>query len=63
VPVATPAFIRAAHRLGLEVHVWTVDDAAEVDRLLDLGVEGFVTDRPDVLRAVLQRRGSWSGPV
>ncbi|WP_111765841.1 glycerophosphodiester phosphodiesterase [Nakamurella deserti] len=63
VPVATPAFIRAAHRRGLEVHVWTVDDPAEVDRLLDLGVEGFVTDRPDVVRAVLQRRGSWPGPV
>lgn len=59
IPVATPTFIRTAHRLGLEVHVWTIDDAAEMERLLDLGVEGLVTDRPDVLREVLRRRGSW----
>ena len=59
VPVATPGFIRTAQRLGLEVHVWTIDDAAEMERLLDLGVEGLLTDRPDVLRSVLQRRGSW----
>lgn len=59
IPVATPAFIRTAQRLGLEVHVWTIDDDAEMERLLDLGVEGLVTDRPDVLRDVLSRRGSW----
>ena len=59
VPVATPGFIRTAQRLGLEVHVWTIDDATEMDRLLDLGVEGLLTDRPDVLHTVLQRRGSW----
>jgi glycerophosphoryl diester phosphodiesterase len=59
VPVATPGFIRTAHRLGLEVHVWTIDDAAEMDRLLGLGVEGLVTDRPDILRDVLRRRGDW----
>jgi glycerophosphoryl diester phosphodiesterase len=52
-------FVRVAHRLGLEVHVWTIDDAAEMERLLDMGVDGLVTDRPDVLRDVLRSREAW----
>ena len=39
--------------------MWTIDDAAEMDRLLDLGVDGIMTDRPPVLKDVLQRRGQW----
>ncbi|MEE6273394.1 glycerophosphodiester phosphodiesterase [Georgenia sp. MJ206] len=59
VPVVTPRFLALAHRLGLAVHVWTVDDAADMHRLLDLGVDGLVTDRPTTLRAVLRERGQW----
>jgi glycerophosphoryl diester phosphodiesterase len=59
VPIVTPRFLRAAHAAGLEVHVWTIDDDAEMHRLLDLGVDGIMTDRPDILRAVLIERGAW----
>ncbi len=58
-PVVTPGFVRRAHRLGLQVHVWTINEPAEMDRLLDLGVDGIVSDRLDLLKAVLVRRGQW----
>lgn len=58
-PVITPAFIETAHRQGLLVHVWTVDDEAEMERLLDMGVDGLISDRPTLLRDVLRRRGMW----
>lgn len=50
-------FVKAAHRAGKQVHVWTVNDAGTMHRLLDLGVDGIVTDRPDVLNEVLVERG------
>ena len=46
-------------RRGFEVHTWTIDDADEMRTLLDLGVHGIVTDRPDLLREVLRERGAW----
>jgi glycerophosphoryl diester phosphodiesterase len=55
-----PRFIAAAHRRGLQVHVWTIDEPAEMDDLLDMGVDGIMTDRPAILKEVLQRRQSWA---
>lgn len=61
VPVVTRRFVRAAHARGMQVHVWTVDAEPEMDRLLDIGVDALMTDRPTLLRAVLERRGVWHG--
>jgi glycerophosphoryl diester phosphodiesterase len=61
VTVTDERFVRTAHRLGLQVHVWTIDDPAEMHRLLDMGVDGIMTDRPSVLRDVLEQRGQWFG--
>jgi glycerophosphoryl diester phosphodiesterase len=57
IPIVTARFIRAAHRTGLPVHVWTVNDEATMHALLDLGVDGVMTDRPRLLRDVFARRG------
>ena len=66
-----PAFVRRAHRAGLHVHVWTgdegsqwvaIDDPESLDTLLDMGVDGLITDRTDVLKEVLVRRGQWRDP-
>jgi glycerophosphoryl diester phosphodiesterase len=59
VPVVTPALLRAVHDAGRHVHAWTVDDAASMHGLLDAGVDGIVSDRPDTLRDVLRSRGQW----
>ncbi len=59
--IVTRRFVAAAHSRGLKVHVWTIDDAPEMERLLDLGVDGIFTDRPSVLKAVLVDRGQWPG--
>jgi glycerophosphoryl diester phosphodiesterase len=51
--IVTPGFIRAAHGQGLRVDVWTIDSEAHMRRLLGYGVDGIMTDRPDVLNRVL----------
>lgn len=57
VTVVDRATLRQAHRQGVGVHVWTVDDPADMTRLIDLGVDGLVTNRADLLAAVLAERG------
>lgn len=52
-------FVRGATRRGIPVHVWTIDEPVEINRLLDMGVRGIFTDRPSVLKQVLEERGQW----
>ncbi|MGZ4723842.1 MAG: glycerophosphodiester phosphodiesterase [Ilumatobacteraceae bacterium] len=60
--VVNKRFVERAHRAGLHVHVWTIDDPPEIERLLDMGVDGIMTDRPAVLRQVFEARGVWNPP-
>ena len=55
--LVTPGLVRRVHRLGKHLHVWTINDPGEMNRLLDLGVDGLVTDRIDVLAQVYAARG------
>lgn len=59
VTITDRRFVERAHAAGLQVHVWTIDDPTEMHHLLDLGVDGIMTDRPAVLREVLRDRGAW----
>ncbi len=60
VTVVTRGFVEAAERAGLQVHVWTIDEEAEMRRLIDLGVHGLMTDRPALLKQVLVSKGLWA---
>lgn len=60
VNLVTPRTIRAMHAAGRKVHVWTIDEAVAMHELIDWGVDGLITDRPDVLKGVLRDRGMWS---
>jgi len=57
--LATRSFVRRAHALGLDVHVWTINDRARMIRFLDLGADGIMTDDVETLREVLIERGQW----
>ena len=52
-------FLAAAHARDLQVHVWTVDTEEETTAMLDLGVDGVMTDRPAMLKELLEKRGQW----
>ena len=59
IQVVDHRFLRTAHALGLQVHVWTVNEPERMHRLLDLGVDGIMTDHIDTLRKVMEDRGVW----
>lgn len=70
ITVVTPELVRRAHRAGVHVHVWTgdersrwvsIDDPESMHTLLDMGVDGLIADRTDVLKDVLLSRGQWMG--
>jgi glycerophosphoryl diester phosphodiesterase len=64
IDVVTESFVDAAHAAGVAVHVWTINDVEEMVRLLDLGVDGLVSDRPTVLAELLEERGcAWDGEL
>ena len=58
-PVVRPAFVRRCHEAGIQVHVWTVNERPRMETLLDLGVDGLVSDSADMLAEVLSGRGAW----
>lgn len=59
IPIITRGLVRALHESGRQVHAWTVDDPATMHALFDIGVDGIITDRADVLRDVLVARDEW----
>ena len=59
VPLITETFVNRVHSLGKVVHAWTINEPSEMNRLLDLGVDGIMTDRPKILKNVLMQRNQW----
>jgi glycerophosphoryl diester phosphodiesterase len=60
ITVLTPTLVKAVHRAGKKVQIWTVDDSETMERLIDIGVDGIFTDRIDTLKEVLIKRGLWT---
>jgi len=64
VTVVDERFVEAAHRVGIAVHVWTINDVDEMNRLLDVGVDGIISDTPSPLATILEERGcAWDGAL
>lgn len=61
IKIVTDRFVRICHDTGFQVQVWTVDEPDVINRILDLGVDVVMTDRPSVLKATLIERGQWEG--
>ena len=62
VSFVSPAVVTMAHDLDIQVHVWTINDPDEMSQLLDVGVDGLMTDEPHILRDLLIKRGVWATP-
>lgn len=60
IPLVDRLLVGRAHRHRIAVHVWTINERAQMERLLDRGVDGIMTDAPALLRQVLEERGLWS---
>ena len=58
-PIVDRRFVKTAHQRGVGVHVWTINERAEMERLLDLGVDAILSDRPTLLKQVFSERGLW----
>jgi glycerophosphoryl diester phosphodiesterase len=59
IPIVDRRFVARCHELDIAVHVWTIDEVEEMDSLLDMGVDGIMTDVPATLLEVLRQRGLW----
>lgn len=64
ITVVDEVFVAAAHAAGVAVHVWTINDVVDMGRLVELGVDGIVSDTPGPLATLLRERGcAWSGTI
>ena len=61
IKIVSARTVRLARTIGVPLIVWTINEVDEMQRLLDLGVDGIITDRPDLLRALLDKRGEGGG--
>ena len=59
IPIVTKSFVRTCKRLGIKLHVWTIDDEDQMRWLIDLGVDGIMTDKPTLLKKVCMEKGCW----
>lgn len=60
IPIADRRFMQHLLKLGMQTHIWTVNEESEMHRLLDAGASGLMTDHPALLKGVLQSRGQWA---
>ena len=59
IPIVTKWFVRQCHKLNIKIHVWTIDDEIQMRWLIDLGVDGVMTDKPSLLKEVCLDKGCW----
>jgi glycerophosphoryl diester phosphodiesterase len=59
IALTTQQLVDHAHEIGLHVHVWTINDAADMHRLIDLKVDGIMTDTLQTLKTVMLERNRW----